>query len=177
VEQYYEQNRAGLRVPGRVKLRQLVVAADDQAKKALAQLLDGTADFANLAQQISLGSNAAQGGLLSTWVMRANEKAYLFGTEAEAAAAGVTSLDPVLEAAAFAIDQVGGLSGIVKGADNRYHLFQLVERQEEHEQDKAGVWDQITNFLTLQKLQASIDELRKRAALERFTDRLEGVTQ
>jgi parvulin-like peptidyl-prolyl isomerase len=177
VEQYYEQNRAGFRIPARVKLRQLVVASEDHAKRALAQLLDGTTDFANLAQQISLGPSAAQGGLLSTWVMRANEKAFLYGTEAEAAAAGVTSLDPVLEAAAFAIDQVNGLSGIVKGADNRYHLFQLAERQEEHQQDKTEVWDQIKNFLTMQKLQASIDELRKKAAVERFPDRLEGVAQ
>ena len=177
VEQYYQQNLAGFRIPARLKLRQLVVASDDQAKRALAQLLDGTADFASLAQQISRGAAAAQGGLLPTWVMRANEKTFLYGSEADATAAGVTSLDPVLEAAAFAIDQVNGLSGIVKGADNQSHLFQLVERQEEHQQDKAEVWDQIKNFLTVQKLQAGIDELRTKAAVERFTDRLEGVTQ
>src|SRR3989338_2035237 len=202
VEQYYEQNQAGFRIPARLKLRQLVVASEEQAKRALAQLLDGTADFSNLAQQISLGSSAAQGGglaaggvrgdgkkyicvgsrggeggVLATWVMRENEKMYLYGSETDAAAAGVTSLDPILEAAAFAIDQVNGLSGIVKGADNRYHLFQLAERQEEHQQDKTEVWDQIKNFLTVQKLQASIDELQKKAAIERFTDRMEGVTQ
>src|SRR3989338_5110241 len=177
VEQYYEQNQAGFRIPARLKLRQLVVASEEQAKRALAQLLDGTADFSNLAHQISLGSSAAQGGVLATWVMRENEKMYLYGSETDAAAAGVTSLDPILEAAAFAIDQVNGLSGIVKGADNRYPLFQLAERQEEHQQDKTEVWDQIKNFLTVQKLQASIDELQKKAAIERFTDRMEGVTQ
>lgn len=176
VEQYYDQNAAGFRVPARLRLRQLVVASEDQAKRALAQLHTGSIDFATLAQQISLGPTAAQGGLLAEWVMRANDKAFAYASEAEAAQAQVMSLDPVLEAAAFAIDEASHISNYVKGADERYHIFQLVERQEERQREKAAVWDEITNFLTIQKLQAAIDELRGKATLEQFTDRLEGVT-
>lgn len=177
IEQYYAQNAAGFRVPARRKLRQIIVASEDQAKRALAQLHGGTTDFTNLAQQISVGPTAAQGGLLPMWTMRTDDKAFLYASEADAQAAGVASLDPVLEAAAFAIDQVNGLSSYVKGADNQYHLFQLVEREEDRQRDKAEVWDGIKSFLTVQKLQASIDELKTKATVERFADRLEGVSQ
>jgi len=177
VDKYYEDNKAGFRVPARLRLRQIVVASEDQANRALSQLHGGTSDFANLAQQISLGPTAAKGGELPSWVMRANEKTFLYGTEAEAQAAGVMSLDPALEAAAFAIDQVNGLSSYVKGADNQYHIFQLVERQEEHLRQKQEVWDDVKNFLSLQKLRTAVDELRGKTTVERFADRLEGVTQ
>jgi hypothetical protein len=177
VDTYYEDNQAGFRVPARLRLRQITVASEDQAKRALSQLHGGTTDFANLAQQISLGPTAANGGELLLWVMRANEKAFLYGSEAEAQADGVMSLDPALEAAAFAIDQLNGLSNYVKGADNQYHIFQLVERQEEHLREKQQVWDDIKNFLSLQKLRTGIDELRGKATVERFADRLEGVAQ
>lgn len=176
VDSYYEENKAGFRVPARLRLRQLVVSSEDQAKRALAQLHGGTSDFANLAQQISLGSTAAQGGLLPKWIMREQEKTLLYATEEEAGTAGVMNLDPVLEAAAFAIDQVNGISNYVKGADNQYHIFQLVERQDEHQRDKGEVWDDIKGYLSVQKLQGSLDALRKNATIERFPDRLERVS-
>ena len=177
VDRYYEENKAGFRVPAQLRLRQIVVASEDQANRALSQLHGGATDFANLAQQISLGPTAASGGELPSWVMRANEKAFLYGTEAEAQAAGVMSLDPALEAAAFAIDQVNGLSSYVKGADNQYHIFQLAERQEEHLREKQAVWDDVKNFLSLQKLRAAIEDLRGKTTVERFADRLERVSQ
>ena len=177
VDKYYEDNKAGFRVPSRLRLRQIIVASEDQAKRALSQLHGGTTDFANLAQQISLGPTAAKGGELPLWVMREQEKAFVYGTEAEAQADGVMSLDPALEAAAFAIDQMNGLSSYVKGADNQYHIFQLAQRQEEHLREKQAVWDDVKNFLSLQKLRTSIEELRGKTTVERFPDRLEGVVQ
>jgi peptidyl-prolyl cis-trans isomerase C len=177
VERYYEDNKRGFRVPERRQLRQIIVASEDQAKRALAQLLGESVEFAALAQQISLAPTAAQGGLLPGRVMRAAEKAFMYPTDADATAAGVTSLDPALEAAAFAIDQVNGLSNYVKGSDNRFHIFQLVEREEERQRPLSEVWDQIKNFLLAQQLQQRVEALRAKAEIERFPERLEGVTQ
>ena len=177
IEQFYEQNKAGFREPERRRLRQLVVESEDQAKQALAQLLGGGADFPSLARQISVAPTAANGGLIEGWVMRSAEKAFVFPSEADAKAAGVSSLDPALEAAAFVIDQVDGLSNHVKGPDNRFHIFQLVERREERQRPLSEVWDQVKNFLLLQKLQKDMDALRAEATVERFPERLEGVKQ
>jgi parvulin-like peptidyl-prolyl isomerase len=154
-----------------------MVATEDQAKRALTQLHSGTVDFQSLAQQISLGPTAQQGGLLTQWVMRANEKAIQYGSEEEAQAAGVISLDPVLEGAAFAIGDVQQVSGYVKGPDSRYHIFQLVERQPARERPIAEVWDQIQNYLLEQQRREAVDALGKKAVIERFAERLSEVTQ
>lgn len=177
VEQFYEQNKRGFQVPERRRLRQLVVASEDQAKQALSRLYSESVDFGALAQQISLAKNAAQGGTIAEWVMRTNDKLLSFASEGDAAAAGVISLDPGLEAAAFAIDQVNGLSNYVKGADNKFHIFQLVEREPQREQPLTEVWDRIKNGLLIQKLKKSVDELRAKAKVERVAEHLEGVTQ
>lgn len=177
VEKFYEENKQGFREPERRRLRQLVVAGEDDAKRALAQLLGGSVSFDALAKQISAAASAANGGLLDDWVMRANEKALAFPSDAEASAAGIISLDPALEAAAFVIDKVDGLSNYVKGPDGKYHLFQLVERKAERQRPLTELWDQIKNFLLVQKLQGAIDELRKSAKIEKFPERLESVKQ
>lgn len=177
IEEYYNTYKQGFQEPERRKLRQLTVAGEDEAKRALARLLDGSADFEALAKQISVAPTASQGGLMDKWVMRGQEKALRFGSEPAAEAAGVASLDPALEAAAFAVDQPKGLSSYAKGADNRYHLFQLVERQESKQIPLSDVYDQIKNMLSVQQLQASLDEIRQRAQIERFSQRLERIEQ
>ncbi len=177
IDKFYEEHKQGFREPVQIKVRQMVVASEDQAKRALAQLLDGTGDFTTLAKQISLGPTASQGGELKSWVMRDNDKKRLFATEAEAEASHVMSLDAVLEAAAFAIDKVNGLSNYVKGADNQYHIFQLIERREEKQRAKSEVSDWIKLTLQQQKMEAAIEELRGKATIERHPDRLGGVSQ
>lgn len=177
VERFYEQYKQGFREPEWRKLRQIVVAAEEQAKLALSQLLSGAAEFSTLAKQISVGPHAADGGLLPNRVMREQDRAFLYASEAEASADGVTSLSPALEAAAFAVDQVNGLSSYVKGPDSRYHLFQLIERHEERQRPLTEVWDQIKNALLVQKLQQAVDALEAKAKIERFTERLELVEQ
>ena len=177
VQQYYETNKPGFRQPEQRRLRQLVISSEAQAKQTLSQLLGGAAEFIALTQQVSQGPTAANGGLLANWVMRTNDKALLYADETEAEAAGVTSLDPALEAAAFAIDQVNGLSSYVKGADGRYHIFQLVERQAERQRPFEELQEDIRSFLLVQKLQQAVDELIRKAAVERFPERLEGVAR
>ena len=177
VERYYEQNKQGFREPERIKVRQLTLETQLDARQALARLHGESAKFGALAREMSRGPTAAQGGLVRGWVMRANDKVLLFGSDTEAAQADVSSLDPVLEAAAFAIDQVGGISNYVKGADNRYHIFELVERQEGRQLSMNEVWDGIQQFLLGDKLQQVLDGLVSQAQISRFPERLEDVSQ
>jgi peptidyl-prolyl cis-trans isomerase C len=176
VEQYYEQNKQGFRVPERRRLRQISVASEEQAKQALTRVL-GESDFGETAKQVSLAPTASDGGMIAGWVMRGNEKAVVFPSQADAAAAQITSLEPALEAAAFAIDKVGGVSSYVKGQDNRYHIFQLAEREQERIRPLNEVWDQIKNGLTLQKLQGELQAVRQSAKVETFPERLTGMSQ
>lgn len=176
VQAYYDQNKMGFREPERRKLRQLVVASEDQASRALAQLHGGATTFEELAQQISVAPTASAGGLLAPWVMRADDKQFAFGSEQEAQDSGVVSLDPALEKIAFAIDQVDHVSSYALGADGRYHIFQLVEQGEARERPITDVWDDIKSFLLAQKLQQALEGLKQPAKIQWFTERLDSVT-
>ena len=172
IAKFYADNKAGFRRPDRLRVRQLVVDAEDKAKAALVKLLEGV-EFVGLAQQMSLQPDAAQGPLADKWVLRSVEKA--------AFAPGDDTVrelvDPALEQAAFAIEKAGGLSHYVKGGDGRYHIFQLVTRETGTEQPLAEVHDWIKAQLQLERIGTLTEELRTKAAIERFPDRLEGVSQ
>ena len=171
VEQYYEQNKLFFRLPERRKLRQLVFATEDQAKTAYVKLLEGV-DLASIVP-LSLRPDAAQGSMAQQWTMRAAAKAVFAPNDDSVRALA----DEKLEQAAFAIDKIGGFSGIVQGADNNFHLFQLVEREAERQQALNEVWDRIKGALTLQKYQKVMEELKTKAAIQRFLERVEGIQQ
>lgn len=171
VEQYYQDNPWAFREPERLRLRQLVVAAEDQARAALVKLLEGV-DFVSVAQQMSIRPDTAQGAAVEQWVMRAAEKATFAPADDR-----VRALDPALEQAAFAIDKVGGVSSYVKGPDGHLYVFQLVERSEGRQRPLTEVSDNIRNFLRLQQLSQKGDELKKKAKIETFDERLANVEQ
>ncbi|MBI3083222.1 MAG: peptidyl-prolyl cis-trans isomerase [Candidatus Omnitrophica bacterium] len=172
VEEYYTANRWIFRDPAKIRVRQLMVSAEDQAKAALVKLLEGV-EFATVAQQMSVRPEAAQSPLVEQWVMRGAEKATFVASTDES----VRALDPVLEQGAFAIDKVGGISSYLKGADGNFHIFQLVERQDGREKPLAEVADPIRNLLRLQKLSEKSDALRKNAKIDTFVERLSNVHQ
>lgn len=176
VEEFYEQNKLGFREPIQIRLRQIVVETEVEARRALGQLLGEATDFAALATQLSVGPHAAEGGMIPHWVMRDAEKSLFYVSEEEALAAGIISLNPVLEAAAFAIDQVGSFSNYVKGPDGRFYVFQLVERQAEKQRSLSEVWDDVKQALLVQKLQQAVNELRSRATINRFPERLDQIS-
>jgi len=174
IDQYYQQYQRGFREPEQIRLRQLVLSSEDQAKAALVKLLEGV-DFVQLARQSSIRPEAAEGALVEQWVMHSDEKAAFAPQDPK-----VRDLrDPVLEQAAFAIDKPGGFSNYVKGMDGNFHLFQLVERKEGRSKLLVEVSDQIRNFLRLQKLSELTSELETtaQAKIERFPERLHDVTQ
>ena len=171
VEQYYTNNPWAFREPERLRVRQIVVNAEDQARAALVKLLEGV-DFVSVAQQVSIRPETAQGPAVDQWVMRGAEKATFAPNDDR-----VRSLDPALEQAAFAIDKVGGVSSYVNGPDGNFHVFQLVERKEGRQRPLAEVSDNIRNFLRLQTLSRKGDELKKKAKVEVFQERLANVEQ
>ena len=177
VQQYYDANKQGFRQPERRKLRQIVVASEAEAKQALSKLLSESVDFATVAQQISTAPTAASGGMINEWVMKANEKRFLYPSDADAAAAGIISLDESLEAAAFAIDKENGLSNYVKGTDGKFHVFQLAKKEDSRQRMLSEVRDGIKNFLLSQKLQQSITDLSAKAKVQKYPERLESVKQ
>jgi parvulin-like peptidyl-prolyl isomerase len=104
------QTAMGLeQLPGtqeQVHARHILVASQDQAANVLT-LLQGGADFAQLAQQLSTDPGSRDKGGDLGWF-----------------APGV--MDPPFEEAAFAL-QPGQLSDVVQGA-NGYHIIEVLER-------------------------------------------------
>lgn len=172
VDKFYQENAWGFREPEQVRVRQLVLPSEDQAKAALVKLLEGL-DAVTVAQQMSSRPDAAQGAMVDQWVMRSQEKAVF--------APGDDTIrdlrDPVLEQAAFAIDKPNGFSSYVRGADNSYHIFQLVERKTGRQRPLVEVADNIKNFLQIQKLAQLTEELQTKARIQRFPERLRDVQQ
>ena len=154
-----------------MKLRQLIVSSEDQAKATLVKLLEGL-DFLTVAQQVSIRPEAAQPPLADKWVMHSAEKA-AFAPNDDA----IRDLrDPVLEQAAFAIDKAGGTSSYVKGADGNFHIFQLIERKAGRQRPLLEVSDSIKNFLQLQKLNEATEQLKSKGKIEGpFADRVEEI--
>ncbi len=173
VDQFYKQNQWGFREPEQLRIRQLMVGSEEQARTALVKLLEGGTDFTTIAQQISLRPEAAKSPLVDQWVMRSAEKAAYAPSDEKVRAL----LDPTLEQAAFAIDKAGGVSSYVKGADGNFHVFQLLERKAGRQRPLLEVADNIRDFLRLQKLAQKSDELRKKARVELIEDRLKEVQQ
>jgi parvulin-like peptidyl-prolyl isomerase len=167
VEQFYEVNKASFRTPERIKIRQIVVDAEDQAKAVLVRLLEGI-DFETLAQQSSLEPQAAGGPMADQWVMRSAEKA-LYAPQDET----MRELrDPAVEQAAFSMSKVGGVSSYVEGADGRYHIFQLVDRQPSATQPLVDVQDRLRLLMQLQRIDERARELREKAKIDLYPERL-----
>ncbi len=171
VKAFYDQFQPS--IPERIQLRRITIATEADAKRVLTQLYSGTVEFAALAQQISIGLEAPNGGLIGGWIVRDADRELAEAVLKEPS----TVLEPALEAAAFAVDRDGGLSADVKGPDNRIHIFQLVHREPARVRELTEVSDQITELLKQEKLAAAIGRLQESATIERFPDRLESVMQ
>lgn len=169
VEQYYQQYQTGFKEPELIRLRQIVVHTEPEAKNILVHLLEG-ADFAQVATERSVGPEAGSGGDIG-WVIRAADQA--LSQQLGESKKGLAVFDR-LEQAAFALE-VGAISGVVKGPDG-YYLVKVEERQPAKQKSLSEVWDQIKNGLLISKRQQRLEErmtqLRSRAGVEMREDRL-----
>lgn len=106
IRRYYEANPQEFEKPEQVHVRQIVVATEEEARKALAQLQTGKTDFATLARQKSTAPEAELGGDLGYFAM--GEMPAEFNV-------------------VFGLSK-GDISGIVKSPYG-YHIFKLEDRR------------------------------------------------
>jgi len=106
VRRYYNENPQEFERPEQVRVRQIVVATEDEARKVLDQLQNEKADFATLARQKSTAPEAEEGGSLGYFAMgeMPGEFNVVFGLPK------------------------GGISGVVKSPYG-FHIFKLEEKR------------------------------------------------
>ncbi len=106
VRRYYKENPQEFERPEQVRVRQIVVATEDEARKVLDQLQNEKADFATLARQKSTAPEAEEGGSLGYFAMgeMPGEFNVVFGLPK------------------------GGISGVVKSPYG-FHIFKLEEKR------------------------------------------------
>jgi len=106
VRRYYQENPQEFQRPEQVRVRQIVLATEDEAQKVLDQLLNEKADFAALARQKSTAPEAEEGGDLGYFAMgeMPGEFNVVFGLPR------------------------GGVSSVVKSPYG-YHIFKLEEKR------------------------------------------------
>ena len=171
IHQFYEQNKLGFSDPERIRARQIVAATLSEAEAVRTKAIDG-ADFSQVARDFSVGAGKEQGGDVG-WHLRTFDRDRL---RFMGAAVTEETFFPQLEPVAFALE-VGQVSQPVKGPDGRYYVVKLEERTPARQQTELEMHDAIKELLTLQNMQRQLEELRKKAQLERFVERLQEVKQ
>mgnify|MGYP001583117152 CR=1 FL=1 len=171
IHQFYEQNKLGFTDPERLRARQVVAETLTEAEAVRTKAVEG-ADFAQLSRDFSVGAGNDQGGDIG-WHLRTFDRDRLRFMGAE-----VTEevIFPQLEPVAFALE-TGQISQPVKGPDGRYYVVKLEERKPSRQQTELEVHDAIKDLLTIQAMQRQLEELRKKAQIERFPERLQDVKQ
>lgn len=171
IEGFYSANKEIYKVPGRLRVRQVVVATEAEAKQVLRQLLDG-ASVAELAKTRSIAPDAPTGGDLGSVVRAFDKELYRRqGQELEGAV-----LFPGAEEVVFALEE-GGISQIVKGrgiggAAEAYYVYQVAKKEPSREKSLTEVQDEVKALLTLQKLNEKVGQLRNAAKADLYPDRL-----
>jgi len=158
IRHYYEANPREFEKPEQVRVRQIVVASEEEARKALEQLQTGNADFASLARQKSTAPEAEKGGDLGYFAM--GEMPAEFNV-------------------VFGLPK-GGISGIVKSPYG-YHIFKLEDRRKAGKESLEDARKEITEKLRRMKEDARFKqwykELRSRTKFEVNYQALEQKTQ
>jgi parvulin-like peptidyl-prolyl isomerase len=146
VRKYYQANLQEFERPEQVRVRQIVVATQAEAQKALDELNAGK-DFAALAREKSTAPEAGQGGDLGYFAMgdMPGEFNVVFGM------------------------QKGGVSGIIKSPYG-YHIFKLIDRRKAGRVSLEEAYRDIAEKLRKEKedqrYEAWITELRARTKFE-----------
>jgi len=167
VKQYYDANKDRYVQKERIRASQILIlvppdADVEQESKSLAQAEEvlqkakGEADFGELAKEYSEGPTAVRGGDLG-YFSRGR-------------------MVPEFEEAAFALNEKGDISGIVKTKFG-YHIIKLTDKQAEKQLELAEINERIKRQLESQnrrEVRQTLDQdLRKNASIEVNTEHLE----
>jgi len=155
IRRYYQENPQEFERPEQVRIRQIVVATEQEAQAILDQLTAGKADFAALARQKSTAPEAEEGGALGYFAMgeMPGEFNVVFGLPR------------------------GGISGVVKSPYG-YHIFKLEDKRKAGKMSLQEASKEITEKLSRQKQDLRykqwITELRGRT---KFVVNYQGLQQ
>lgn len=138
IEDYYNQYKEQLKEPEERRIREIVLATENDAKDVLIELLKG-GDFATLAQMRSTSASAKNGGDLG--YIRKGLKSPQFDEIA---------FSSTLEA--------GKTSNYFKGPEG-YYILKLEARREGKVKSMSDLWDDIKNGLKFLKQQKKVEDL------------------
>ena len=128
VRRYYQENPQEFQRPEQVRVRQIVVATEEEAQKVLDKLMNEKTDFATLARQKSTAPEAEEGGDLGFFAMgeMPGEFNVVFGLPR------------------------GGISSVVKSPYG-YHIFKLEEKRKAGKMTFEEAYKEIADKLSHQK--------------------------
>ena len=148
IEAYYQANKSRYMVEERRQVAHIMLESEEdnsdikaQADALLAQIKAG-ADFAELAKTKSADTFSAEKGGVLDWL-------------------AVGDMDADFEKAAFAMQQIGELSGVVKSAYG-YHIIKLVALEPAQVQALADVSAEIAEKIKQDRASTAFYELQQR---------------
>ncbi len=146
VAAYYETNQANYKAPEKRRVAHILVDINqdnaEQEAQSLLEKVQAGEDFAELAKNFSSDTFSGENGGELDWFEK-----------------GV--MDPEFEAAAFALQQVGDVSGVVK-SEFGYHIIKLLEVETDAAAPLAEVEDKIASTLKHdQAMEVFYDKLQK----------------
>lgn len=138
IEDYYNQAKEQLKEPEERRIREIVVATENDARDVLIELLKG-GDFATLAQMKSTAASAKNGGDLG-YIKK-----------------GLKS--PQFDDVAFSTTlEAGRTSNYFKGTEG-YYILKLEAKREGKVKSLSELWDDIKNGLKFLKQQKKVEDL------------------
>ena len=138
IEYYYNQYKEQLKEPEERRIREIVMATENDARDVLIELLKG-GDFATLAQMRSTSASAKNGGDLG-YIKK-----------------GLKS--PQFDEIAFSSTlEAGKTSNYFKGPEG-YYILKLEARREGKVKSMSDLWDDIKNGLKFLKQQKKVEDL------------------
>ena len=171
IHEFYEKYKAGFVDPERIHIRQIAVNTLSEAEAVRSRVVQGT-PFAQVAIESSVGPGKEQGGDVGWFLHQADKDRLIQMGQTPTEGVLFAQLDSV----AFTLEP-SQISQPVKGPDGRYYLVQLEERKPSRQQAELEVHDAIRDALTLQHVQEQLQQLRSKAKIEEFQDRVGLVEQ
>jgi peptidyl-prolyl cis-trans isomerase C len=139
LEAYYQDHPQEFQTPERVRVRQIVLAKEEEARQVRKRITDGKEDFALVAVEVSLSPDAAEGGEIGTFARGQMPKEF----------------DDVC----FSLE-IGEISPVVKSPYG-YHIFQVEERFPAGQESFKEARDKIYKKLLEDKEEKAFQEHQK----------------
>jgi peptidyl-prolyl cis-trans isomerase C len=156
IEEAYNNNKSLFKEPESRKVREIVTKAEEEAKQALIELLQG-GDFASIARSRSIADSAKNGGDLGFIRRGQRGEQYL-------------TFDEIVFSPAL---QEGSLSNVFKGPDG-YYIVKIEGIKEGKQVSLSEAWDTVKAFLLARKQKEELDKVYSQLYREHKIEIYEG---